>query len=68
MVLCNGCDGWPSTNSGRGSGPAPVAQSTSPSANPAAHPSAAALSFVLMAIIVVLIAVYARIVGSERLG
>jgi spermidine/putrescine transport system permease protein len=32
------------------------------------YPSAAALSFVLMAIIVVLIAVYARIVGSERLG
>ena len=32
------------------------------------YPSAAALSFVLMAIIVVLIAIYARIVGSERLG
>jgi spermidine/putrescine transport system permease protein len=32
------------------------------------YPSAAALSFVLMAIIVAMIAVYARIVGSERLG
>ena len=32
------------------------------------YPSAAALSFVLMAIIVVMIAIYARIVGSERLG
>ena len=32
------------------------------------YPTAAAISFVLMAIIVVLIAVYARIVGSERLG
>ena len=31
------------------------------------YPSAAALSFVLMAIIVVLIAVYARVLGTERL-
>ena len=31
------------------------------------YPSAAALSFVLMALIVAVIAVYARIVGSERL-
>ncbi len=31
------------------------------------YPSAAALSFVLMALIVAMIAVYARIVGSERL-
>jgi spermidine/putrescine transport system permease protein len=32
------------------------------------YPSAAALSFVLMALIVAAIAVYARVVGSERLG
>jgi len=31
------------------------------------YPAAAALSFVLMAVILVLIAVYARVIGTEKL-
>jgi spermidine/putrescine transport system permease protein len=31
------------------------------------YPSAAALAFVLVAVVMVLIAIYARVVGSERL-
>ncbi len=31
------------------------------------YPSAAALSFILMAVILVLVAVYARVIGTEKL-